>query len=319
MNLLVSLKSLTRLDLKSVNISDELLTSISVEGLPLRRLVLQYCTGYSFVGLFHLLSKCQRIQHLDLQNADFLNDQHVVQLSLLLDNLVSINLNECKMVTKSALCALVKNCTSLKEIKMKSIGSKSEEDSDSFVFFGVYPRLKSLSLAGNSWLSDEIIIMFASIFPNLQLLDLASCHNISQGICQVFKICRKIRHLDLAYCLRVNLLGINFEIPKLEVLNLTFTMVDDETLHVISKNCRGLLQLSLDNCFRFTKKGVEHVVENCTQLREINLRDCYQVDASVVVSMVLSRPSLRKIIAPPHYRFNSREMELFLHQGCMVC
>ncbi|GAU44286.1 hypothetical protein TSUD_267810 [Trifolium subterraneum] len=139
MDALVSLKSLTCLDLKSLNISDELLSTISVEGLPLRKLVLQYCTGYSFVGIFHLLSKCKCIQHLDLQSADFLNDQHVVQLSLLLDNLVSINLNECKMVTKSALCALVRNCTSLSEIKMKRIGSKSVENSNSFIVFGVYP------------------------------------------------------------------------------------------------------------------------------------------------------------------------------------
>jgi F-box/leucine-rich repeat protein 2/20 len=82
----------------------------------------------------------------------------------------------------------------------------------------------------------------------------------------------------------------NFEFPKLEVLNLSDTEVDDETLYVISKSCCGLLQLLLKNCDYVTAKGVKHVVENCTQLREINLDHCDNVKSSVVESMVFSSP-----------------------------
>jgi hypothetical protein len=57
-------------------------------------------------------------------------------------------------------------------------------------------------------------------------------------------------------------------VPKLEVLNLSNTKVDDETLYVISKNCCGLLYLSVDDCNDVTEKGVKHVEENCSQLRE---------------------------------------------------
>ncbi|PNX83559.1 F-box/LRR-repeat protein [Trifolium pratense] len=162
----------------------------------------------------------------------------------------------------------LRNCPSLSEIKMERIGSDIVENFESFAEFGVYPQLKSLYLEcttfttriltyfesfvefgvypqlkslylGNntSWLSDESIIMFASIFPNLQLLDLNSCNRIS-------------------------------EVPNLEVLNLSNTNVDDETLYVISKNCCGLLKLLLDQCGGFTKKGVKHVLKNCRQLRE---------------------------------------------------
>jgi hypothetical protein len=77
---LVSLKYLTYLDLFSSNISDEVLYSIANEGLPLTRLVLQDCIGYSYSGIFYFLSKCQHCQHLDLQNADFLTDKHVAEL-----------------------------------------------------------------------------------------------------------------------------------------------------------------------------------------------------------------------------------------------
>ncbi|KAK2366149.1 F-box/LRR-repeat protein [Trifolium repens] len=265
---LVSLKGLTCLVFDFLNISDELLYSIAREGLPLRRFVLLGCRGHSYAGIICLLSKCQRIQHLDLQYTDFLNDQHVVEFSSLLVDLVSINLSGCLNLTKSALFTLAKNCPSLSEIKMENIGCNIVWSSDSLVEFGVYPQLKSLYLGKNSWLSDEIITMFASIFPNLQLLDLSSCNDISDGICEVLRKCCKIRHLNLAYCSRFKLLGMNFVVPNLEVLNLSCTKVDDETLYVISKNCCGLLQLLLEACNDVTEKGVQHVLENCTLLRD---------------------------------------------------
>jgi len=195
---------------------------------------------------------------------------------------------------------------------------KNVHNSDSLMEFGVQPQLKSLYLANNSWLNDESIIMFASIFPSLQLLDLRSCQNISKGVGQVLKSCCKIRNLNLAYCSTVNLLGINFRVPQLEVLNLSYTKVDDGTLYVTSKNCRGLLHLLLENS-DVTERGVKHVLENCTQLREINLKGCDKVHASVVDSMVFSRPSLRKIIAPPGFLLSDKKKKLFLRQGCIVC
>jgi F-box/leucine-rich repeat protein 2/20 len=135
--------------------------------------------------------------------------------------------------------------------------------------FGVFPQLKALYLGGNSWLTDESIIKFASVFPNLQLLDLEYCHNISEGICQVLRKCCKIRHLNLAYCWNVKLHRMNFVVPNLEVLNLSNTKVDYETLYVISKNCVGLSQLLLRNCEGVTEKAVKHVLGNCTQLRVV--------------------------------------------------
>ncbi|KEH22011.1 hypothetical protein MtrunA17_Chr7g0225361 [Medicago truncatula] len=46
----------------------------------------------------------------------------------------------------------MRNCPSLSEIKMENIGSKSLDNSDSLPDFGVYPQLKSLYLAYNTWI-----------------------------------------------------------------------------------------------------------------------------------------------------------------------
>ncbi|RHN54844.1 putative RNA-directed DNA polymerase [Medicago truncatula] len=123
---------------------------------------------------------------------------------------------------------------------------------------------------------------------------------------------------SLASSFGAMLFEMNFVVPKLEVLNLSRSATDDETLYAISKSCRGLLQLDLENCYAVTGKGVRQVVEKCTKLREINLRDCQNVADNVVSLMVLSRPSLRKITIPPFYHPSDHERELFLHHGCLV-
>ncbi|XP_058729655.1 F-box/LRR-repeat protein 3-like [Vicia villosa] len=319
---LVSLKGLTSLDLFELGISDELLSSIAMEGLPLTRLGLRNCSGCSYTGIFSLLSKSPCIQHLILRSASFLNNQHVAEFSLFLGDLISINLSHCKRLTESAVFALVRNCPALIEINMEwtSIGKESVRNSNSSMDCIVNSQLKSLYLAHCQELTDETIIRFSSIFSNLQLLDLNSFQFISyEGIGQVLRRFCNIRHLNLAYCSRVKLLvGMNFELPNLEVLNLSYTNVHDETLYAISKRCRGLLQLDLKNCGNVTQKGVKHVLENCTQLREINLRNCYNVHGDVC-SILLSSLSLRKIIAPSHIRFTRGTMKLFSHHGCRVC
>jgi len=316
---LLSLKGLTALHCSRMHISNQFLISIAMESLPLTKLVLKECTGFAYSGISYLLSKSQRIQHLDLQNTEFLSNYCVVELSLFLGNLVSINLSYCLRLTDSALFALVRNCPLLTDISMEStkIGSNIQNP-DSLMDPVVKPQVKYLRLARTFPLPNEKIIMFAAIFPNLQLLDLRDCVDITEeGIGQVLWSCRKIRHLNLTF-LRLKSLGMSFDLPNLEVLNLTETKVDDEALYVISNRCPSLLQLELQRCADITKKGVMHVVKNCTQLREINLNSCPNVHAKVVASMVRLRPSLRKIEAPPGFRLTDRNRKLLSSHGCFL-
>ncbi|CAJ2656366.1 unnamed protein product [Trifolium pratense] len=227
-------------------------------------------------------------QFKDRRNLNFLNA--IKFLSLTLFKLRKINLTGHEYINDQCLFHLFKNCKLLKEAKISNcilVGSNALID------FGVRPQLKSLELDCCSWLSDERIIMFASFFPNLQRLDLSNCNGISdEGICRVLRRCCKIRYLNLASCSRVKLHRMNFEFPTLEVLNLSYTKVDDITLYVISKCCRGLLKLLLEDCYYVTEKGVKLVVKNCTQLREINFEYCRNVKSSVVES---TSSSLKKL------------------------
>ncbi|CAJ2656514.1 unnamed protein product [Trifolium pratense] len=321
-NSIRSLKSLTYLNLSYVLISDRSLSSLAEAGLPLKRLVIKRCMHYSYAGIFCLLSKCRFLQHLDLESVQFLIDEQVAELSLFLGNLVSINLSESKMLTNLALFALVKNCRFLGDIRMENtgIGKFSLENYNSLMDFVVYPQVKSLHLANNSWLSDESMKKFASIFPNLQVLDTSDC-KLSEGIVEVLRSCCKMMHLSMTYCPKLELLGMNFQVPQLEILNLSMSTIGDETLYMISKNFSRLRQLILEMCSHITEKGVGQVVKNCTQLREINIEYCRNVGADVGfwLAMVCSRPSLRKIIAPSHFDPTDTKWIPLLDHGCLVC
>ncbi|XP_050900430.1 uncharacterized protein LOC127107181 [Lathyrus oleraceus] len=290
----VSLKGLNSLNFCRSQISNELLYSIAREGLPLKSFILKKCSGYNYDGIYFLLSKCNGIQHLGFQ-ADFLKDRHIAQLSLFLGGLVSIKLWRCWKLTNSALYAIIRKCPLLSEITMESILRKSTESSDSLKDFVLNPQLKILSLANNLFIENESILLLASIFPNLEHLQLSTCNHISKkGICQVLGRCSKIKHLNINDNNKMRGLKMNFVIPQLEVLDLSGTRVDDRTLYHISKSCSGLLKLSLSCCNYVTEKGVMQVVENCTQLKKIDLSFCNKVSADVIVSTILSRPSLKK-------------------------
>jgi len=237
----VSLKSLTCLDLSFLNISDGLLYSIAIKGLPLKKLVLGHCTGYSENGILSLLSKCRCIEHLDIQKGECLNNYAVNDFSLFLGKLVSINVSHGRNLSELSLLSLVGRCPLLNEIYMENtnIGEMGLglENYRPLLDFVVNPqmKMKRLHLANNSLLNDETIKLFASICPNLQLLDLGDCRCISKGIVEVLRFC-KITHLNLTLCPRVNLHGMSFEVPKLEVLNLSKTKVNDKKLYMISKS-----------------------------------------------------------------------------------
>ncbi|GAU22434.1 hypothetical protein TSUD_123210 [Trifolium subterraneum] len=329
---LANLKRLTYLDLSSSCINDLLLQSIAREALPLTKLVLQNCYNYTYYGIYCLLSKSPSLQHLDLQCANFLDDQLFNQLCAFLGGLVSINLSCCLRLGNSSFFALLINCPLLAEIRMESTNI-GIGPTPSVVDFEVYPQVKSLHLCWNMHLQDKQINIFGFMFSNMQLIDLSFCKRISeQGIATLLSRCpkirhfkfngfpqAKIRHFKFNGFPQAKLFSINFEVSRLdlEVLNLSHSRIDDKQLYEISKICPRLLQLDIKHCNDVTKKGVQLAVENCTCLREINLQGCREVSNDIVSWMIFARPSLRKITAP-HFRPRDCDRKLLSEQRCLV-
>jgi hypothetical protein len=80
----------------------------------------------------------------------------------------------------------------------------------------------------------------------LQRIDLSHCKDIyADSICLLFMGCwDNITHLNLTACIFSEDFTRNFEVPKLKVLNLSYSSVDDRTLYAITKGCTGILKLT---------------------------------------------------------------------------
>ncbi|KAL1340376.1 hypothetical protein HN51_026772 [Arachis hypogaea] len=315
---LVNLKGLTCLDLSYCRVSDEVLCAVAEEGLPLRELSLQSCKGYGYDGISCLLRKCNNLQYLDIENTEFLNDQYVIELSLLLGNLNRVKLNRNKKLTDLSLLAIMRNCPRIMDIRMEitGLGKQKLEEEDCLI---VNSHLKFLYLAHNSWLDDESVTMLASVCPNLEMMDLSYCGMVSKGAIEVLWRCCKIQHLDLAYLgyrLCQFQFKVNFEVPTLFVLNLSSSRISNEELSLISKSCYNLKELKLEYCDKITVSGVKLVVKNCKQLRMISLYSCENVSSDVIAWMVLTRPSLKKITYASGAVVGKRD--LLLSHGCFA-
>lgn len=309
-------RGLCEVDLSNSYISDELLRLLGEACIPLKKLVLAHCYNFTLAGISFLLCKYQSLEHLNLEAANFLEDEFMIEFSKFLTNLNFINLGFCAKLTNSTFFAILRECPLLSEIKMDTTNLGLDDFTTPLV---INPQVKSLHLARNGNLGDEFLKKLAVLCPNLEVIDLSHCSGITEeGIGEILKSC-EIKCLEIKVCRAVFDLGIDLELPKLEVLRASGSALNDHALKMIANTCSRILHLDLDNCLNVTTSGVKEVVEHCRTLREINLRWCDEVNVDIVAWMVFSRPSLRKIIPPCGFAPTESQKNFFLHHGCLVC
>ncbi|CAN1121493.1 F-box/LRR-repeat protein 20 [Linum perenne] len=300
--------SLKLRDLRRINISDA--------NLPLEELSISHCYNFTSVGVECLLHRYRYLVYLDLEGANFLTDDCMIELSYFLPKLTFINLGLCSKLTGITFFTLMNNCPLLEDVKMESTNIGVEELKE---LTAKKCKIKSLDLAGNNSLSDECLKRVASGCLDLEMLNLSYCPNITEdGVTEVLSKCSRLRHLEISRCVGITSLSINLDLPELEILKAQGSILDDEALGTIAERCQGILHLDLESCLSVSKQGVGRVVENCRRLREIILRCCENVDIHAVALMAFRRPSLRKIIPPHGNMFTDNQIKLFLRHGCSV-
>ena len=109
----------------------------------------------------------------------------------------------------------------------------------------------------------------------------------------------------------------NFTV-NLKTLDACGAKIDDESMAMIGKRCPYLQVLNIRQCQRITNNGLKEVVRNCKRLREINLLWCESVTLDILFWMVVTRPSLKKIIPPCGFAPREALHKLFLCFGCIV-
>ncbi|KAK2432266.1 F-box/LRR-repeat protein [Trifolium repens] len=135
-------------------------------------------------------------------------------------NVISLNLIYCTDLNK-LLCQISNFSLNLTSLVLSCTDKTTFPVNGLRAFSRNITTLTSLTC---SCIRSTDLFLIADCFPNLQVLHLKHCYDISEeGIGHVLRRCCNIRHLELACCLEVKLLAMNFKVPKLEVLNLSYT------------------------------------------------------------------------------------------------
>ncbi|GAU35718.1 hypothetical protein TSUD_258930 [Trifolium subterraneum] len=265
----------------------DMFNGIETLSLALSKLRKVNLSGHTYMNdqlLFHLFNNCKVLEEVIIFGCFGITNAGIATALRVRPTMRSLSLTNY-VDNCTTLCAIVWSCPSLSDIKIEEPRFKKTivDNSYSLKNFVASPQLKSLYLAHNTWLNDESVIMFASSFPNLQLLDLSYCNQISESICQALISSSKIRHLNLDHCSRVKLHGLNFELPKLEVLNLSHTEVDNESIITFASSFPNLQILDLSYCNKICE---------VPKLEVLNLSNT-NVDDESIITFGSSFPNLQ--------------------------
>lgn len=83
----------------------------------------------------------------------------------------------------------------------------------------------------------------------------------------------------------------SIDLKRLQKLDLSMSIIDDELYHVIQKFESTLRVLNLSNCVRVTDTSVRHFMR-CPRIRQLHLGSCRNVSRKCVRSMVCRFPDL---------------------------
>ena len=175
--------------------------------------------------------------------------------------------------------------------------------------------------------NDEIILLMAGAFKNLESLYLIDCDKISdQAICTLAKNCNQLKTLNLCNCRQLS--DISFKcialnctkIVRLDLGNcanitdesvaaMGDTCSDLESLDLfgcrkltcaslvgLSKSCHQLKKLSISHCFRIKDDGITHLVNNCKLLNNLDLTNCVQITDKAIFSVAENCQNLKILI-----------------------
>eukprot|EP00252_Welwitschia_mirabilis_P012167 TRINITY_DN2705_c0_g1_i1.p1 TRINITY_DN2705_c0_g1~~TRINITY_DN2705_c0_g1_i1.p1 ORF type:complete len:598 (+),score=61.53 TRINITY_DN2705_c0_g1_i1:714-2507(+) len=314
---LSSAKTLQYLDLSLLTISDELLMCMRDLNLPLRSLVLAKCKGISIYGLRALDRAFPLLTHLNLEGAHCLTDETMEILAQSSQNIKSLCLNFCSLLTDSTFFSLLRHCRMLEELEMEStaLGWGSCRMNPALVSC----KLSSLRIAWNKAVRNVTLRLIASLCPRLVLLDVSHCFLVTDsGLKVISKGCPEMKRLILRGCRKVVGAGIEMGLNKVEYLQAEGSGFTDSGLWNVARLCKNLVGLDLQGCLKITDLGLRRVMEECKQVKEVNVRECESVNMDALAWMVFSCPSLRRLV-PPSSCVSSAHRALLLRHGCRIC
>lgn len=300
------------------------------KGPKLQALGLAGCENVTDDGIEILAKNCRYLRSLDLGGCPKVRDRSVYAISAL-THLEELSLDDCHEVSNEAVQRLLTSVTKLVSLSLKRCGGITEEGlrymHDMPVVWGERrhygcAHLEAFHVARNDSISDQFILVLATLCPQLRTLDIRECPSLGGD-----EAMGKIGRLAELSCLKLETLNRvsdqgfrNFflgGLPKKSLKSLSLIgcpKVTDVSLRCIAKSARNLRQLNLHRNVSVTdgglgylatglrhvsvlqatelgmvsNEGVQLIARKCTRLRYLDISHCPRLTWEVL-------PALRRL------------------------
>nr|XP_046250511.1 dynein regulatory complex subunit 6 isoform X3 [Scatophagus argus] len=152
------------------------------------------------------------------------------------------------------------------------------------------------------WITDSTVKQILQSYrPFVIYLNLRGCTSLKWPSLKCISECRNLQELNMSECVNVTDVMVQRIVegcPCLLYLNLSCTLITNETLRELSRNCLNLQYLSLAYCYRFTDKGFMYLNtgKGCHNLIHLNLSGCTQMTVNGFRYISAGCPSLKEIV-----------------------
>ncbi|XP_069466575.1 F-box/LRR-repeat protein 15 [Ambystoma mexicanum] len=182
-----------------------------------------------------MLKENEVLHQLNLQGcSEWLTDRELLPVVGQNHHLLSINLNNCLLLSRQSLVAICLSCPLLQNISLAhcewvdglSLRSLAEHCKD----------LESIDVTACRQLKDEVVCYLVQNSRKIKSLSLAVNANITDvAVDEIAKCCRDLEHLDLTGCLRVR----------------------NESIRSLAEYCPKMKSLMVKHCHNVTELSLE--------------------------------------------------------------
>ncbi|KAF9110363.1 hypothetical protein BGX27_006458 [Mortierella sp. AM989] len=173
---------------------------------------LRHITGHNFTGkVLQAIAAAQPLlDGIGCTHPRF-DDDEMISFAQQFPNLLQLSVSFHQFLTSKALISLAMHCQKIEQLEFHFCLCLQ---SDGFqAAFRAFNNLRILNL-GPSEVHDDDIALVSTHCPNLEVLKLPFCSNITHvSILAIVHSCRGLQHLDISWCDKVLLSIFNQEIP----------------------------------------------------------------------------------------------------------
>ncbi|KAL3857963.1 hypothetical protein ACJMK2_012587 [Sinanodonta woodiana] len=330
--------NLESLDVSGVKVTDISMRNLGNLGKSLKCVKLHHCIHFGEKGLRTLLSTCELLEYLDIQenstitgasfqsaspslkslllnNCTQLTDRGIQNLSQRCSGLENIQLNKCYYISDIGVTTLCQCFQNLKVLHMS--GNFPNVTDETLKKIHILRKLRELNVSFNLAVNDSVLKAISDSCEDLEILDISGCHHGVTGFGVSYLSQSSCLHtVNLSYLPKVSGSSVKLlaQSGNLRSLKLQAdTGITDEVLETVAVLNPQLELLDVSGNIQITVKTLKAFIQVATNYPEsriqlilggcsVLLEDLANLPAGVSVSLLdLSRSHLRpdrEIILP---------------------